>query len=106
MRMWGTVSYQGQLIPEGQIILFPIDGTAGPSTGGIIQNGQYEIAKRRGPYAGGTYRVEITGFGAEKVYSPNATSKGSGIRVREQIVAIQFNQQSNLRIEVSKSASE
>ncbi|MCS7304309.1 MAG: hypothetical protein NZ602_04285 [Thermoguttaceae bacterium] len=53
MRVWGTVTYQGQPIQEGQIVFTPIEGTPGPSTPGQIKNGQYEIPKHIGPYAKG-----------------------------------------------------
>jgi len=101
VRVWGTVSYQGQPVKEGQIVLFPIEGTAGPSTGAAITKGQYDIPACSGPYVGGVYRVEITAFGAEKTYSPNVSGVGPIVSVREQLIPPRYNQQSTLRVTIS-----
>ncbi|MCS7303545.1 MAG: hypothetical protein NZ602_00350 [Thermoguttaceae bacterium] len=101
MRVWGTVTYQGQPIQEGQIVFTPIEGTPGPSTGAEIKNGQYEIPKHIGPYAKGVYRVEITAMGQEKTYSPNASGQGPFYTVREQIIPPAYNQRSTLRVTIS-----
>ena len=57
--------------------------------------------KDDGPYAGGTYRVEITALGAEKTYSPNLSGEGPIISVREQLIPPEYNQQSTLRVTIS-----
>lgn len=106
MRTWGSVSYQGQPIESGQIIFIPIDGTPGPSTGGPVANGQYDIAKKVGPYAGGKYRVEITAFGPEKTYTPNASGVGMSATVPVQLLPANYNRSSTLRAEISKNAGE
>ncbi len=100
MRVWGTVTYQGQPIQEGQIVFVPIEGTSGPSTGAQIKNGQYEIPKHIGPYAKGVYRVEITAMGPEKTYSPNASGEGPFYTVREQLLPPIYNQRSTLRVTI------
>ena len=86
VRVWGTVSYQGQPVDEGQIVYFPTDGTENPSTGGVIQDGKYDIPKDDGPYAGGTYRVQITALGVEKSYTPNVSGAGPIVSVRDQLI--------------------
>lgn len=101
MRVWGTVTYQGQPVQEGQIILVPIEGTPGPSTGGPVVNGRYEIPSSLGPYARGVYRVEITAMGEEKTYSPNASGEGPFYTVRQQLLPACYNRQSPLRITIS-----
>lgn len=101
MRVWGTVTYQGQPIQEGQIVFTPIEGTPGPSTGGEIKDGQYEIPKQIGPYAKGVYRVEITAMGPEKTYSPNASGAGPFYPVREELIPPKYNRQSILRVTIS-----
>ena len=58
----------------------PKTDTEVPSTGGVIQDGQYDITKAGGPYAGGTYRVEFTAFGAEKTYSPHVSGAGPQVK--------------------------
>jgi hypothetical protein len=54
----GTVMLDGQPLPEGSITFFPTDGNRGPSAGGVIQDGTFEIDTRDGPMIGKN-RVEI-----------------------------------------------
>ena len=74
---------------------------AGPSTGGAIANGHYDIPARSGPRAGGTYRVEITAYGPERQYSPNVSGEGPNISVRDQLIPPKFNQNSSLRATIT-----
>ncbi len=101
MRMWGTVSYQGRPIEEGRIVFFPIESTTGPSVGTAIEQGSYDLPAQSGPYAGGVYRVEITGTGPERQYSPNLSGKGPTFTVRDQFIPPEFNQKSRLRVSVA-----
>lgn len=55
----GTVTYEGQPVPDGSITLRPAAGTAGPAAGAAIVNGDYEIPEGDGP-ALGTYQATIT----------------------------------------------
>jgi hypothetical protein len=59
MRVWGTVSYDGEPIENGTILFVPIDETPGPSTGGNITEGGYDVPSAGGPLVHGVYRVEI-----------------------------------------------
>lgn len=104
MSVWGEVTYEGSPVHDGVIVFVPVDGTAGPSTGAGIADGKYRVEKSSGPYAGGTYRVEITASGAERSYSPNASGQGTPCTVREQMIPETFNTKSNLRIAVSPTA--
>lgn len=54
----GTVMLDGKPLPEGSISFFPTDGNRGPSAGGVIQDGAFEIDARDGPILGKN-RVEI-----------------------------------------------
>jgi hypothetical protein len=54
----GRVTLEGQPIEEGVIQFLPIEGTAGPEAGGVIANGQYDIAQQHGPFVGKA-RVEL-----------------------------------------------
>jgi hypothetical protein len=101
MHVAGQISYQGKPLREGQIIFFPIAGTAGPSTGAAIKEGRYEIDKKKGPYAGGKYRVEITGFGPSKTYSPNVGGGGLTANVPSQIIPPIYNKQTKLEAVIS-----
>ena len=54
----GHVTLNGQPINEGVIQFLPVEGTVGPETGGIITNGQYDIAHDHGPIVGKS-RIEL-----------------------------------------------
>jgi len=106
MRVWGTVSYEGAPVQEGQIVFFPIEDTRGPSTGAEIREGRYEIPRSDGPRAGGVYRVEITAAGPARSYAPNASGAGMVAEVKGQLLPPAYNQQSKLRAEISPDADE
>lgn len=100
MAVCGSVSYDGSPVTDGLVVLFPIEGTKGPSTGAAIRDGQYRIEKHSGPYARGTYRVEITALGPERSYSPNAS--GAEMKtMRDQVLPETFNKNSQLRVTIS-----
>ena len=103
VQAWGEVRWQGKPIEEGVIVFFPIEGTAGPSTGGGIKAGRYDVPEAKGPRAGGTYRVEITAAGKERLYDPSATPKASStaVTVRDQLLPPRFNTASTLRAEIA-----
>ena len=44
----GNVTFDGKPLEEGTIEFIPIEGTAGPSTGGSIRAGRYECSKDTG----------------------------------------------------------
>ncbi len=106
MRVWGDASYDGQPIESGQIVLSPIEGTGGPSTGAAIERGKYDLRQEDGARAGGTYRVEITAYGTERTYTPNASGKGPTTTIREQFVPARYNRESQLRLKVSGVSDE
>lgn len=101
MRVWGTVTYQGKPVDEGQIIFTPTTDGGGPSTGATITSGRYELEKATGPYAGNTYRVEITAFGPAQSYSPNASGQGMTATVRPQLLPDNYNRTSTLSATIS-----
>ena len=82
------------------IVFFPIEGTAGPSTGGEIVAGRYDVPAAKGPRAGGTYRVEITASGTVRLYSPDVGAAAPAVPVREQIIPRRFNIETSLRADV------
>lgn len=106
VRAWGEVRWQGKPVEDGVIVFFPVDGTAGPSTGGSIAAGRYDVPQAKGPRADGTYRVEITASGKERLYNPNAspTASFTAVPVREQLLPPRFNTASTLRAEIAPKA--
>lgn len=106
-RVRGSVSFDGKPIEEGMIELVPIDDTSGPSTGGMISGGKYEIAADRGPLLGGTYEVRIQGFkktGQTVVDRdrPNAPPT----ETKANFIPAEFNSKSTLKVTVSSKSAE
>ena len=54
----GQVTLDGRPIDEGVIQFLPVEGTVGPETGGVIENGRYDIPQDRGVVVG-KCRVEL-----------------------------------------------
>jgi hypothetical protein len=57
----GTVRLDGLAIEEGAIQFIPVEGTTGPSAGGVIKDGHYHIAQSKGVTIGKN-RVELRAF--------------------------------------------
>lgn len=104
MRAWGEISYDGKAIEEGEIIFFPIEGTLGPSTGGPIKNGSYDIPAKTGLVSNGTYRIEITGLRKVK-YIPGGSGGGPLTEVMQNFLPDIYNKKSNLILKVSNVIS-
>ena len=60
-RVFGRATYDGKPIEKGEIEFYPIEGTAGPSSGVKIYDGKYDVLQEKGPFAG-KYRVHVYGF--------------------------------------------
>jgi len=62
-RLSGSVTYDGQPVPKGEIQFTPNsrEGNPGPGTFLKIENGQYETAAGKG-VLGGPYGVRIVGY--------------------------------------------
>lgn len=103
VRAWGEVRWQGKPVEDGVIVFFPVDGTAGPSTGGAIAAGRYDVPQAKGPRADGIYRVEITATGKERLYNPSASPTASDIAipVRAQLLPPKYNVASTLRATIT-----
>jgi len=54
----GSVTLDGKPVPEGTITFLPSGDTQGPSAGGEIRDGAFDLNARQGPVVG-TCRVEI-----------------------------------------------
>ncbi|QDV32450.1 hypothetical protein [Tautonia plasticadhaerens] len=106
MRVWGAVSYDGQPVEDGRIIFSPTGNTPGGSTGGAIEAGRYDIPSRSGPYAGGTYRVEISSLEETGRTLENAVDPGGpALAVFFDRIPPAYNSQSTLSITVADDSS-
>ncbi|WP_231746644.1 hypothetical protein [Maioricimonas rarisocia] len=54
----GTVTFNGQPLPEGLVRFVPIDGTPGPKTAVPVSQGRFQVEAEHGPVVG-THRIEI-----------------------------------------------
>jgi hypothetical protein len=98
----GSVRLDGQPIVEGAIQFIPIDGTTGPSTGGTISNGHYNIPRAKGA-AIGHNRVELRAFkkSNRKIQDP---TQPAGATTEEWVPAIppEYNSSSKLVREIKR----
>ena len=106
MHVWGEASFDGKPIEQGEIIFFPAEPTRGPSVGGPIENGRYNIPADAGPQAGGTYRVEITGLKKGKKYTPSVSGDGPVVEPMVNFVPDIYNRKTTLQAKISEVAEE
>ncbi|MDY0167158.1 MAG: hypothetical protein RBS80_11485 [Thermoguttaceae bacterium] len=64
----GTVTYQGEPLPSGRIVLLPAKGTKAPQSGAEIVDGKFTV-DARGGVAVGTYQVQITAQRVDPKYA-------------------------------------
>ncbi len=86
----GTVTWNGKALEEGHLILTPSDKTKSPDAG-PIQNGEFSF--RASP---GAKRVEI--FADRAVGAVDPVMK---TQAREQFIPIRYNEESDLKVEVT-----
>lgn len=78
----GEVKVDGLPLEEGSINFFPAGTAEGPSAGGVIEQGKYDLPRERGPVVGPN-RVEIRGVKKTGRMVPNAMAPGT---MREELV--------------------
>lgn len=92
----GSVQLDGTPVDEGAIQFIPVDGTQGPSSGGIIKDGKYHIARAKGVTVGKN-RVELRTFRSTGRKFQDPTAKpGTLTAERVQAFPPEYNQQSTL----------
>jgi len=94
----GTVTVGGVPLEEGGIAFYPALGTTGPSSGGGIVNGRFDIPRARGPVVG-TNRVEIRG--SRETGRLVASPLGGTVEERIDVVSREFNQDSTLTVRIA-----
>ena len=59
----GTVTFNGEDVPDGALRFFPIEGTPGKGAAAVIQQGQFEITEemaREKEMMAGKYRISVS----------------------------------------------
>ena len=99
----GTVTFDSQPVTKGSIAFLPLPGTASPTAGGDILDGQFAIPDERSVYAG-KFRVEIT---ASRPTGRKITHPLTGALIDEtqQYLPEKFNRESELEVEVQANGT-
>ena len=95
----GTVSFQGRPLPEGAVMLFPIDGTAGRGGNTEVKDGQYQISEEQLLYSG-KYSVSVMAVRGTGRKVPVPDMPGVMEEVMEQYIPKQYSSESTLTIEL------
>jgi len=99
----GKVTLDGQPFPDGRITFEPIAGTKGPTAGGEIRNGEYNIESRNGPVPGkNVIRINATKKSGKKVPSPFG---GDKVDEFVEVVGSSYNVNSILEREIQAGAN-
>jgi len=107
----GSVTFAGEPVEDGLIEFIPVDATPGPSFGGVVKAGRYDVPAAQGGYEGGTYRVQINGCRASgktstvntQVFRPDGEK--IEVPVVENFIPTKYNVQSTLRATITREAS-
>ena len=99
----GLVTFEGNRVAKGSIVFEPTAGTRGPSAGGDIDDGRYQIATPVGP-AIGTHvvRVSVKGPTGRRVQS---LSEQLVDEIAE-VLPAHCNTASTLQVEIKKGRNE
>ena len=107
----GSVTFAGQPVDDGLIEFIPVDATPGPSFGGVVKAGRYDVPAAQGGHEGGTYRVQITSSRPSgktltvdtHVFKPDGTTMQ--VPVMESFIPAKYNVASTLRATITREAS-
>lgn len=95
----GVVTLNGQAIEQGSITFLPASGNAGPSAGGVISGGKYDIRKVDGPVLGSA-RIELRAWKKTGRQIPNPMSPGATMDEKVEAFDAEFNDESTLLREI------
>jgi hypothetical protein len=101
VRVRGTVLYDGKPVEEGTIAFEPANGQ-GPSTGGPIKDGKYDLAgEARATVGEKVVRIIASCKTGRKIPIPPPARPGTTIDERVQCIPSQYNDRSTLRVQVT-----
>lgn len=102
----GKVTYLGKPIEVGTIEFVPVEGTAGPSTGGSIKAGQYAFSTVQGLASGGRYQVRIFALAKSGKTAPNVFQPGGPpMELAENYIPATYNSNSTLTVTLSPDSA-
>jgi hypothetical protein len=97
----GTVTFDGQPVEKGQIVLEPADGK-GPVDGGSIENGKYRLAGDAGVAPGKKIvRIDATRGTGRKIESGPPSPPGTTVDEIVHYIPASYGAQSTLTCEVA-----
>lgn len=94
----GTVTFDGEPVPNGEVRFYPINGTKGPVSGGPIRDGKYK-AQAGGGVPVGEHLVDIRGF--RPMSKGPADPEGGAV---EQYLPTRYNSDSTLTVTITSDA--
>jgi hypothetical protein len=95
----GTVTLDGQPIPNGELRFIPTNGTKGSISGGPIKDGAY-VAQGRGGVPVGEHRVEIKAYRSSTKPGQPVSPEGGPA---EQYLDKRYNEQTTLTAKIDAS---
>jgi hypothetical protein len=99
MSVEGTVTLDGRPLEKGSIQFSPLPGTKGPTAGGDIVNGKFNILPVGGPFAGKfTVQINAVGLTGRKILDPRSNTM---VDEYAQCLPARYNSQSELQAEVT-----
>ncbi len=99
----GQVTLDGKALATGDIELIPERDTGGPTVGGSVMEGRFDIPAIRGPKRGGKYRIEIRSLDANSGSTSHHLSRGKAV-YSDRIPSI-YNSESKLSVAVPLDVS-
>ena len=96
----GNVTFDGQPVEEGSIAFEPADG-AGPSAGGMIEQGKYTLGDEAGVMPGKkTVRITAVRKTGRQIEAGPPAPPGTMVDVVEKYIPAIYNQESTLTCDV------
>jgi hypothetical protein len=102
----GAITLDGKPLQTGTIELYPIESTKGPSSGGVVEGGRYQIPIEKGPMKSGTYQVRISSMQKSGKTTVDRDRPGEIVEWPVNIVPTRYNSLSTLKIKIEPNASE
>jgi len=99
----GTVTLDGQALPQGSISFQPMD-QGGASAGAVITGGSYSVPQEQG-LPPGKYRVVINSGGGDAVVAPGGMPGDEPAAEAQELVPPEWNTKSDKTIDVTEGGS-